>query len=62
VPAVEGWVRVPVPVWASVDLASLALGIAATVAALRFHVSMFRLVGGGALAGIAAWALWGWAG
>lgn len=62
VPAVEGWVRVPVPVWASVDLASLALGIGATVAALRFHVSMFRLVGGGALAGIAAWALWGWAG
>ena len=62
VPAVEGWVRVPVPVWSSVDPTSVALGVAAMVAALRFHLSLFRLVGGGAVAGIAAWALWGWAG
>lgn len=62
VPVAEGWVRVPMPVWSSVDVISVALALVATVAALRFHASMFRLVGGGAVAGVLAWAAVGWVG
>jgi chromate transporter len=40
------------PVWATVDVAAVVIAIVAAVAALRFHASVFALLGGSAAAGI----------
>ncbi len=62
VPTADGWVRVPIPVWSSVDPIAVTLALLAGVAALRVRASMLALVGGGAAAGVLAWAAVGWVG
>jgi chromate transporter len=51
-----GPATVAVPALATLDVAAAAIGVAAGVAALRYHVGMGTLVGGAALAGV-AWKL-----
>jgi chromate transporter len=46
-----------VPVWSTLSLPAAAIALGAAIAALRFHVSMFRLLGGSTLAGLAVHAL-----
>jgi len=41
-----GPIRLDVPVWNSVDWAALALSIAASVAMLRYHLTLFPVLGG----------------
>jgi chromate transporter len=44
--------RLLIPIWATVDLAALAIAVAALVAILRYHVSMFKVLAASAAAGI----------
>ena len=46
-----------VPVWSTLSLPAAAIALGAAIAALRFHVPMFRLLAGCTLAGVALHAL-----
>ena len=54
-----GPLHIPAPDWSSLSPAALAIAIAAAIATLRFHVSMFVLLAASAAAGLAAHALIG---
>ena len=47
-----GPLRLQIPAWETVDLAALAIAIAAVLATLRFHAGIFALLGGSAIAGV----------
>ena len=52
-PLRAGWLALPVPELATLAPAALAIAVAAAIAAFRFHVGMFALLAGSAVAGLA---------
>ncbi len=47
-----GLLRLQIPAWETVDFAAVAIAVVAAVATLRFHVGIFALLGGSAIAGL----------